>query len=64
VADVEGTGLGLAIVRQVMARHHGGLAVESEAGKGARFTVYARVEGPADLDRRTPPAAERPERMA
>lgn len=57
VADVEGTGLGLAIVRQVMARHKGGVAVESAVGTGTRFTIYMRLQEPPDLDRRIPPAA-------
>jgi two-component system phosphate regulon sensor histidine kinase PhoR len=45
VSGVEGTGLGLAIVRQVMARHRGGVAVESALGTGSRFTMFARLEG-------------------
>jgi two-component system phosphate regulon sensor histidine kinase PhoR len=46
-AGIEGTGLGLAIVRQVMARHRGGVSVESALGTGSRFTVCARLDGPA-----------------
>lgn len=37
---IEGTGLGLAIVKHIMARHRGGLAVESLHGKGASFSVW------------------------
>jgi two-component system phosphate regulon sensor histidine kinase PhoR len=33
-----GTGLGLAIVKHVLQRHDGRLEVESELGKGSRFT--------------------------
>jgi two-component system phosphate regulon sensor histidine kinase PhoR len=44
VSGVEGTGLGLAIVRQVMARHRGGVAVESALGAGSRFTMFIRLE--------------------
>jgi signal transduction histidine kinase len=33
-----GAGLGLAIVREIIAAHGGRIEVESEAGKGARFT--------------------------
>lgn len=35
-----GTGLGLAIVKHIVSRHRGRLVIESEAGKGSRFTVY------------------------
>lgn len=44
-ADVEqsrqkgGTGLGLAIVKHIVARHRGKLAIESEPGEGATFSV-------------------------
>lgn len=34
-----GTGLGLAITREIIARHHGTVEVESSLGKGATFTV-------------------------
>jgi len=34
-----GTGLGLAIVKHIVNRHRGRLRIESEAGKGSRFTV-------------------------
>jgi heavy metal sensor kinase len=34
-----GTGLGLAICRSIVDAHHGDIVVESEAGKGAVFTV-------------------------
>ena len=35
----QGTGLGLAIVKEIAERHGGGVAVESEPGRGTRFTV-------------------------
>jgi signal transduction histidine kinase len=36
----EGTGLGLAVCRGLIARHHGRITVESEVGKGSKFTVW------------------------
>jgi two-component system phosphate regulon sensor histidine kinase PhoR len=35
-----GTGLGLAIVKHIVNRHRGALQIESEIGKGSRFTVF------------------------
>ena len=37
---IEGTGLGLAIVKHIMARHRGGLAVESLEGHGSAFGIW------------------------
>jgi signal transduction histidine kinase len=34
-----GTGLGLALVRRIVELHGGSIALESEVGKGSRFTV-------------------------
>jgi two-component system phosphate regulon sensor histidine kinase PhoR len=38
--DLGGTGLGLAIVKHIVSRHRGALEIDSELGKGSRFTVY------------------------
>ena len=45
-----GTGLGLAICRSVVDMHHGNLTVESEPGRGSRFTVSLPAR-PASDDR-------------
>jgi signal transduction histidine kinase len=34
-----GTGIGLSIVEQIVARHGGGITVESQPGKGSCFTL-------------------------
>jgi two-component system, OmpR family, phosphate regulon sensor histidine kinase PhoR len=38
-----GTGLGLAIVKHIVTRHKGELKIESELGKGAKFTISIPV---------------------
>ena len=39
-----GTGLGLAIVKHIVSRHRGRLAIESEPGRGSRFSVIVPAE--------------------
>ena len=38
-----GTGLGLAIVKHITNRHRGQLQIESEEGKGSRFSVWLPI---------------------
>jgi two-component system phosphate regulon sensor histidine kinase PhoR len=38
--ETGGTGLGLAIVKHVLIRHQGDLLIDSEPGRGSRFTAY------------------------
>ena len=38
--ELGGTGLGLAIVKHLVNRHRGFLEIESEMGRGSRFSVY------------------------
>ena len=40
---IGGTGLGLAIVKHIVARHRGGLMVESETGHGSAFGIWLPI---------------------
>ncbi len=42
-ADIEGSGLGLALVKYIAEAHKGHIKVESEEGKGSRFTLILPV---------------------
>ena len=51
--DKGGTGLGLAIVKHILNRHRGELEIESELGRGSRFTVWLPLQ-PGAESRREP----------
>ena len=40
----KGTGLGLAIVKRIISQHNGMIDVESEKGKGTKFTIVIHLE--------------------
>ena len=48
-AGIRGTGLGLVLVKQAVDAHGGAISVESEPGKGARFTVTLPARNDAEI---------------
>jgi signal transduction histidine kinase len=50
VHTVRGSGLGLSIVRHIARAHGGSVSVESEPGKGSKFTIHLPFHPDADGD--------------
>jgi signal transduction histidine kinase len=57
----DGTGLGLSIARQVVLEHNGQIQVESEVGKGTRFSIFLPA---AEAEQQTPPQGAAPDTEA
>jgi signal transduction histidine kinase len=54
VSGIVGTGVGLNLVKMVVDLHGGDIAVESEEGKGSRFTVRLPIKPPPQAGRQPP----------
>ena len=51
--EAGGLGVGLAVTKQIVERHHGFIAVESELGKGTTFTIHLPREHNDEADSST-----------
>jgi two-component system, OmpR family, sensor kinase len=60
VNGTTGTGLGLAIAQWIAAQHHGSIRVESQPGRGSRFTIVLPCPSNAPAPETTPPRQQFP----
>ena len=50
----KGTGLGLAVSRKILREHGGDILVQSQPGKGSRFTLRLPIHSPSQVDPTSP----------